>query len=68
MANGKPLLPEWVFIAVIGVALSMWVLSVGYSAINPKWEVPAAVHGGASAVILGVMGLLAVSRAKTNGG
>lgn len=64
MANGKPLLPQWVFIAVIGVVLSMWAVTTLYDMFNDKYEAPAAVHGGATAVILTVMGLVAVSRAK----
>lgn len=69
MANGKPILPQWAILAVIGVALFVWVAAIGYSAINPKWTVPASVHGVAIAVVTGVVGVLAVSRAtKTNGG
>lgn len=70
MANGKPpLLPRWLIIAVIVLALVMWVVSIGYSAINPKWPVPASVHGVVIAVVTGVLGYVAVSkRVNGNGG
>lgn len=67
MSNGKPLLPQWAYLAVIGAVVFMWVVCLGYSIVNPKWTGMPPVHGIAGAVVTFVLGGAAVAR-KMNGG
>lgn len=67
MANGKPLLPQWAYLAVIGVVLFVWIVCLAYSIFNPKWTGMPPIHGMAFAVVTAVMGVMAVSRAKNGG-
>lgn len=61
-ANPPIIIPRWLVIGVIILALVVWLISIWYSSQNPEWQVPASVHAIAVAVITGVMGYVTIKK------